>query len=268
MTRSARPERLCWRAGCAEMVAPPRRFCSRACAREPALSRRCVECDTELPSGRRSHTTCSDACAVARRTKTNEAMRRTVSKPCEVCGAPIVGSASKVRVRTCGPKCLIVWRASRPKPQAKTSPCVVCAKPSVGRKTCSDDCHAWLVSSRSTGSRSESKRAARRKQRATAYRGKDKPEVIARLTAEQGGKCAICGDEGCALGNGKSGLVLDHCHRTGRPRAMLCTRCNAAIGLAREDASTLEAMVAYVRSWGQTETSGGSARSHLHSTPI
>lgn len=93
------------------------------------------------------------------------------------------------------------------------------------------------------GARSEAVRAKRRKHARNAYKGKDKPEVIARLTAEQKGRCKVCGCEGAKLGDGTVGLVLDHCHATGRPRAMLCGPCNAALGLLGESPTRIKAPV-------------------------
>lgn len=42
---------------------------------------------------------------------------------------------------------------------------------------------------------------------------------------EQGGKCALCGEE---CGSGKR-LAVDHCHKTGKVRGLLCQVCNMAI---------------------------------------
>jgi len=133
----------------------------------------------------------------------------------------------------------------------------VCGAPTVGqRKTCSDPCFAEsaarrraLVGSQLTSYgqpiiRSESTRARRRKDRATRYKRPDKAEVIARLTAEQDGKCKVCGCDG-----GERGLVLDHCHRSGEPRAMLCCRCNAALGLMLEQPKRIEGLLAYALAW-------------------
>jgi hypothetical protein len=41
----------------------------------------------------------------------------------------------------------------------------------------------------------------------------------------QGGKCAICGRT-----NRARNLDVDHCHKTGRVRGLLCSACNRAIG--------------------------------------
>ena len=54
----------------------------------------------------------------------------------------------------------------------------------------------------------------------------------------QGGRCAICG------AGGK--LVVDHDHKTGKVRELLCHLCNAMIGCAREDRAILTAAIAYL----------------------
>lgn len=43
------------------------------------------------------------------------------------------------------------------------------------------------------------------------------------MVAEQRGKCLIC--------NKKKKLVVDHCHKTGKIRGMLCASCNLHLGL-------------------------------------
>ena len=47
----------------------------------------------------------------------------------------------------------------------------------------------------------------------------------------QGGLCAACGTPGAGLGRRKNQLVVDHCHLTGRVRALICNPCNMAEGL-------------------------------------
>lgn len=45
------------------------------------------------------------------------------------------------------------------------------------------------------------------------------------MNVKQGGRCAICGTQP-DTGN----LVIDHNHRTGEVRALLCNDCNKGIG--------------------------------------
>lgn len=69
--------------------------------------------------------------------------------------------------------------------------------------------------------------------------------------------CSICGDPP------KQGrdLCIDHNHATGRVRALLCTRCNTAIGSLRDNPELCENAAAYLRkhapegntSWQQLE---------------
>lgn len=56
----------------------------------------------------------------------------------------------------------------------------------------------------------------------------------------QGGKCAICGSP-------SDNLFIDHCHRTGRVRALLCLRCNSGLGFFDDDPDRLEAASRYIR---------------------
>lgn len=50
-----------------------------------------------------------------------------------------------------------------------------------------------------------------------------------RMFARQGGRCALCGDSPKASKHGHT-LDVDHDHDTGAVRALLCRRCNSAVG--------------------------------------
>lgn len=58
------------------------------------------------------------------------------------------------------------------------------------------------------------------------------PEQYDVLKLKQNNQCAIClsPPEGCRLS-------VDHCHKTGRIRGLLCRQCNAVLGLLKEDPS-------------------------------
>lgn len=56
----------------------------------------------------------------------------------------------------------------------------------------------------------------------------------------QGGGCSICGKE-------VEQLVVDHCHKNGQVRSLLCRNCNLALAYVHEDETILRRMIAYVR---------------------
>ena len=71
---------------------------------------------------------------------------------------------------------------------------------------------------------------ARRRGRADLRR-KEKygitPEEYLEMVAAQDGRCKIC--------QNADKLVVDHCHKTGRVRGLLCHGCNVALGFLRDD---------------------------------
>jgi len=67
------------------------------------------------------------------------------------------------------------------------------------------------------------------------------------MLAEQDGCCAICGKEENNEIRGRTlSLAVDHDHATGAVRALLCSACNTALGLFRDDKALLNAAVAYL----------------------
>ena len=62
---------------------------------------------------------------------------------------------------------------------------------------------------------------------------------------EQGGACAICGTD---EPGSKESWHLDHNHKTGSLRAILCGPCNRGLGLFKDDADTLLAAALYLMS--------------------
>jgi hypothetical protein len=70
-----------------------------------------------------------------------------------------------------------------------------------------------------------------------------------RMHDAQGGRCAICQQPETArhqtTGESRA-LAIDHCHRGGQVRALLCSRCNTGIGSFDDDVARLKAAIAYL----------------------
>lgn len=64
------------------------------------------------------------------------------------------------------------------------------------------------------------------------------------LYFQQDGKCAVCGDPERTARN--TLLAVDHDHISGQVRGLLCSHCNRAIGLLRDDPEVIRAAAVYV----------------------
>lgn len=64
---------------------------------------------------------------------------------------------------------------------------------------------------------------------------------------EQGGTCAICKTFGFKMREDHvTGMNLDHDHKTGKPRGLLCHNCNRGLGLFRDSEELLESARKYL----------------------
>lgn len=61
------------------------------------------------------------------------------------------------------------------------------------------------------------------------------------LVDQQQNRCAICGGP-----PGEKRLHVDHDHKTGKVRALLCSNCNCAIGYMHDDVELLAKAIAYL----------------------
>lgn len=69
------------------------------------------------------------------------------------------------------------------------------------------------------------------------------------MVESQNGLCAICGNEETATKRGsteKRSLAVDHCHKGGHVRGLLCSKCNTGLGSFRDNPSLLSAAIAYL----------------------
>lgn len=63
---------------------------------------------------------------------------------------------------------------------------------------------------------------------------------------EQSGGCAICGNPPDSGSKMHPRLAIDHDHRSGTPRALLCFICNSAIGKFHDDPALLRRAADYL----------------------
>jgi len=76
-------------------------------------------------------------------------------------------------------------------------------------------------------------------------------EGYIKLLQEQDFKCAICRiEKDLQKPNGKgtcsASLCVDHNHKTGKIRGLLCSNCNFALGLLKEDVNIAKTLVKYL----------------------
>lgn len=61
------------------------------------------------------------------------------------------------------------------------------------------------------------------------------------LVTAQSGRCASCKD----LFQSNKRRHVDHCHKTGKVRSVLCHACNTSLGLLKEDTARIRALAEY-----------------------
>lgn len=69
----------------------------------------------------------------------------------------------------------------------------------------------------------------------------------------QGNVCKVCGQPEKAVHRVTKqpvSLSVDHCHTTGKIRGLLCSNCNTALGLLKENISIMENLMTYIKETG------------------
>ena len=87
----------------------------------------------------------------------------------------------------------------------------------------------------------------------------------AAMVDAQGGLCAVCSQPETARQRKSSdtrALAVDHCHTSGKVRALLCTACNTGLGSFNDDPARLTAAIAYLRQHKEALLTSGQ-----HTTP-
>lgn len=137
----------------------------------------------------------------------------------------------------------------------KPKPCRICSnifQPSCGGNLyCSDCNNEHKRKSHAKAARIwRSKNAARHAFNKASYDLKQYGLTVDdyfNMLSKQGGKCQICGTDD-PKGRGKMRpFAVDHCHKTGKVRALLCHRCNGALGMVSDQQEILEKMINYLK---------------------
>lgn len=66
------------------------------------------------------------------------------------------------------------------------------------------------------------------------------------LLEEQSSRCRLCGEKE-KIDNRIKNLAVDHDHKTGKVRGLLCNRCNRALGMFSDDINFLKKAIAYLQ---------------------
>jgi len=93
--------------------------------------------------------------------------------------------------------------------------------------------------------RAENREKLRARLRREKYELTD--EQFEAMSTAQGGVCAICGSPPApARRGGEAVLYVDHDHRTGAVRGLLCRTCNTGIGMLGDDPEILRRAIEYL----------------------
>lgn len=84
------------------------------------------------------------------------------------------------------------------------------------------------------------------------YRYKIEPATFFEMVKRQEGRCAICLtdlDLSTDSARRRKFAAIDHCHRTGEVRGLLCQPCNSGIGLLGDSVQRLAAAIDYLQAF-------------------
>jgi hypothetical protein len=106
----------------------------------------------------------------------------------------------------------------------------------------------WIVTRQCTTCRDQKKYEYQQKEKFRKYRrgwylGKRygiTMEQYEEMFVAQGGACAICGLEPRQKHRNDTRLCVDHCHETGKVRALLCNSCNIGLSKFKDDSVLLQ----------------------------
>lgn len=153
-------------------------------------------------------------------------------RPCRACGEQFKPWRSNQV--NCSDSCRLAAQAARRRYGTDPVPCAACEMVLVDRKPGRPVCDGCRKDPRASRPGHEQRRRLRK------Y-GVTQEWYDATLDA-QGGRCAICLTDA----PGRKGWAIDHCHVGGGARGILCSNCNSAIGLLKEDVGTIRRAIGYL----------------------
>lgn len=170
------------------------------------------------------------------------------TKRCECCGDQFVVNTTRNAHNYCSRSCLQKHRHKKVKSRKKIQVgCLYCQKliscwDSNPRKYCSNKCnyHYRVIIGI----------PARRSLRQTLKKHNLSYSAWHDLLIVQQEKCAICRQPSTAVMNGRiKRLAIDHCHETNKVRGLLCSECNAGLGMFKDNLLLLENAIEYLSYW-------------------
>lgn len=186
--------------------------------------RPCVICGAEIPvkfSAQRK--TCSDDCHKEKATRQTKAWQRR-----NLGSAPRESDLASRRISAAKRDW---WESGGAFPARPCNACGEAFEPGSGSaRYCSAVCRSYAHAANGYGI---------------------EPSELVRMIRAQDGKCALCGKapRRRATGGRPDGLHVDHCHKTGTVRGLLCAHCNTSLGAFGDDPDRLRAAAAYIESY-------------------
>lgn len=75
----------------------------------------------------------------------------------------------------------------------------------------------------------------------------DRTEKYKEMQTQQNDLCAICSrPETAKCGKTTRRLAVDHCHKTGKVRSLLCADCNRGLGVFKENTDFMQSAIKYL----------------------
>jgi hypothetical protein len=192
----------------------------------------CEHCNKVFQPARSGRGSASKHCSI----DCANAARKLPERACGKCGTPFLPEKSKRKYCSteCGYSMVRVPKWLEPKP------CPVCGKVFAPRKKTSEYCSraCRVAQSRGWGA-GDGKSSNARSKGTRAYGHTEGRKIREEFLAKQGGECHVCREQIAGQ------PALDHCHVTGMPRAVLCARCNLALGMLKENPERIQALYEY-----------------------